>query len=196
MVAAAVVLGVILAGGGSDSDPAASVATAMKDAGCTLQVENAPSNSSDHADVTAPDQVMPEWNTDPATAGPHYVEAAIWARYTEPLEQARVIHNLEHGGVFMYDGDKVTDETVEQLGGFYDDHKNGTIMAPLPKLGDQIALGAWVTEGADSIEGAERGRGFLAKCPDFDQAAFAAYFDQLQFKGPERFDPDVLQPGH
>ena len=86
-------------------------------------------------------------------------------------------------------------ETVEQLSGFYDDHVNGTIMAPLPSLGDEIALGAWTTEGAEDIEGADRGRGFLAKCTEFDEGAFSAFFDALQFKGPERFDPSLLMPG-
>ena len=197
VVAAAIVVGVILSGGGSDSDPAAAVAAAMEDAGCTLQVENTPTDfSGDHSDVASPDQVMPQWNTDPATSGPHYVESAIWGRYSEPLEQARVVHNLEHGGVFIMYGDEVPEATVAQLSAFYDDHQNGTILAPLPRLGDEIAIGAWVTEGAESIDGAERGRGFLAKCTEFDEAAFSTYFDELQFKGPERFDPSQLRPGH
>ena len=34
-----------------------------------------------------------------------------------------------------------------ELRSFYDDHKTGTIMAPLNRLGDKFALGAWVVDG-------------------------------------------------
>ena len=45
---------------------------------------------------------------------------------------------------------------------FYDDHKTGTIMAPLDRLGDKFALGAWVVDG-------DLDNGFLAKCTKFDE---------------------------
>ena len=109
-------------------------------------------------------------------------------KHHAPFEQARVIHNLEHGGVFIQYGSEVPDSTVEQLRLFYDDHKTGTIMAPLPRLGDEFALGAWVAEGED-------GNGYLAKCKNFDEDAISAFFRAFQFVGPERFDPSQLQPG-
>ena len=141
---------------------------------------------------------MPSWNTNPATSGPHYVEPAIWGRYTDPIEQARIVHNLEHGGVFILYGDEVPAETVEQLNGFYDDHVSGTIMAPLPSLGDEIALGAWTTEGAEDIEGADRGRGFLAKCTEFDDGRLHRVLRRaaVQGAGAVRSEPpDAWQLG-
>jgi hypothetical protein len=33
------------------------------------------------------------------------------------------------------------------------------------------------------------------KCTKFDDNAFSAFFDEFQFKGPERFPPDTLLPG-
>ena len=60
---------------------------------------------------------------------------AIWARYTKPLYPAQVVHNLEHGGIFIQYGKDVPQATVDQLKGFYDEHLNGTLLAPLPKLG-------------------------------------------------------------
>ena len=36
---------------------------------------------------------------------------------------------------------------------------------------------------------------YLAKCTEFDETAFAAFFDAYQFQGPERFPPDSLLPG-
>ena len=108
--------------------------------------------------------------------------------YDEPLELARVVHNLEHGGIFILYGDDVPDVTVDELRSFYEGHQTGTIMAPLPRLGDQFALGAWNSDG-------EGGNAYLAKCGTFDEAAVSDFFEAFQFRGPERFDPSQLQPG-
>ena len=90
----------------------------------------------------------------------------------------------------MQYGEDVPEETVQQLRQFAQGHPRGTVVAPYPDLGDQISLGAWVT-GDDPSEGTA----YLAKCPSFDEAAFSAFFDAYQFKGPERFPPDALLPG-
>jgi hypothetical protein len=98
------------------------------------------------------------------------------------------VHNLEHGGTFILYGDEVPDATVDELRAFYDGHKTGTIMAPLDRLGNEFALGAWVVDG-------DTDNGFLAKCTEFDDGAVSSFFRSLQFRGPERFDPADLQPG-
>ena len=131
-LAIAAVLYVAIGRGGGGPDEA-SVRADLETAGCTLQVvEDLPAEHS----VADPGGVSDDWNTDPPTNGPHFGQAAIFGIYGEPLEQARVVHNLEHGGVFIQYGDEVPDSTVAQLEAFYDDHKTGTIMAPLPRLGD------------------------------------------------------------
>jgi len=196
LVVAVAVLGVALgfaavaalvgigSGGGRSSD-VQGLRTKLQAAGCTLQVAKAlPGVHS----ITDPSGTSPQWNTDPPTSGPHYATPAIFGRYEEELEPARVVHNLEHGGIFILYGNKVPDSTVEQLIGFYDDHKTGTIMAPLNHLGEKFALGAWVVDG--DIDNA-----FLAKCTRFDQGAVSSFFETLQFRGPERYDPTQLQPG-
>lgn len=183
LVVAAVLYAAVGRGGGGPDE--ASVRADLEAAGCTLQVvEDLPAEHS----VADPGGVSDDWNTDPPTNGPHFGQAAIFGIYGSPLEQARVVHNLEHGGVFIQYGSEVPDSTVEQLRSFYDDHKTGTIMAPLLRLGDEFALGAWVAEGED-------GNGYLAKCKNFDEDAISAFFRAFQFVGPERFDPSALQPG-
>jgi hypothetical protein len=62
------------------------------------------------------------------------------------------------------------------------------LMAPYPKLGKKIALGAWIFEG-------EVGKGYLAKCSKFDDEAFSAFFDAFQFESVERFPRSSLEPG-
>ncbi len=181
-------LGIALLGGSGEG--AGDARLALEEAGCTLTVVKALDNASDHSDVRTPD-AKPEWNTFPPTNGPHYGVAAVYGAFDAPLDQARVVHNLEHGAVYIQYGSEVPPETVDRLKAFYDEHQDGTLLAPLPELGTTIALGAWVAPDG----GFRRGQGYLAECETFDQAAYAAFFDAYQFKGPERFPASAMRPG-
>lgn len=179
--------------GGSGGIDEAGVRSAAEAAGCTYLTKPnppLPKGGSWHT-VLTPGGRSPEWNTVPPTSGPHYEVPAVWGAYSEPLQQARVVHNLEHGGVFIQYGRDVPTATVDELRSFYDDHTRGTLLAPLPSLGKQIAVGAWTTPDNDP----DNGTGHLMKCEKFDEKAFSTFFDQLQFKGPERFPADSLLPG-
>ena len=176
-------------GGSSSATDVAGLRTTLQDTGCTLQV--APALQGVHS-ITDPSKTSPKWNTDPPTSGPHYAVAAIFGIYEDEIEMARLVHNLEHGGIYILYGPKVPDSTVSQLRSFYGDHTRGTILAPLPSLGDKVALGAWTTKNANDPA---NGTAHLAKCTAFDQDAFAAFFDEFQFQGPERFPADTLLPG-
>jgi hypothetical protein len=178
----AVLLGV-MGGGGFDDE---ALAAEMEAAGCTFR--SVPALEGAHS-VRQPGGTSGKWNTDPPTTGPHYGIAAIFGIYEDELEIARVVHNLEHGGIYILYGDEVTEETVDRLRDFYDSHQTGTVMAPLDRLGDEFAVGAWVVDG-------DTDNGFLARCKEFDEGALSSFFDSLQFRGPERFDPSDLQPGH
>jgi uncharacterized protein DUF3105 len=169
---------------------------ALAAAGCTFEVEPAVRNVSDHSDFPDPAGTSKKWNTDPPTSGPHYGQTVIYGAYTELVEIGRLVHNLEHGGVFILYGNKVPEATVAQLQGFYDKHRNGSVMAPYPKLGNKIALGAWLVDGLPQAA-SDRGSGVLAKCTRFDNEAFDAFFDAFQFKGPESFAvrPSEMEPG-
>ncbi len=199
VVAVLVVLvagGFVLLGSGSGGASAEDVRATLEAADCTMTVKPAVANVSDHSDFPDPDGTSDKWNTDPPTSGPHYGETLIYGAYTDPPQIGRVLHNLEHGAVYILYGDEVPESTVAELQGFYDEHKNGTILAPYPKLGDKIALGAWYAAGLPEAS-SDRGSGILAECTAFDQDAFAAFFDAFQFKGPESelFRPSDMAPG-
>ena len=184
----AVAIGAVVAFGGGGTS--ANAAAALDKAGCTLLEK--PALRGVHS-ITTPTGTSPLWNTNPPTSGPHYEIPAVYGAYTEPVNMAQLVHNLEHGGIYILYGPRVPQATVEQLKSFYDDHTRGTILAPLPSLGDKIALGAWTTKDANDPTD---GTAHLAKCTSFDESAFAAFFDDFQFQGPERFPPDTLLPGH
>ncbi len=188
VLVAAVAIALAVGVGGGD-DGAADPTAALEAAGCTLTtVEALPGVHS----VATPEGTSKDWNTVPPTSGPHYEVPAIWGSYDEPVNQAQLVHNLEHGGIAIQFGDEVPRATVAQLQSFAQDNPRGTVLAPYPALGNQIALGAWVTEDASKPE---EGTAYLAKCTGFDQGAFDAFFDAYQFQGPERFPADSLLPG-
>jgi hypothetical protein len=189
-VAVVLIAGIALAMANSGDDGAGDARAALEAAGCTLTTTNALRGV--HS-ITSPDGSSDEWNTDPPTSGAHYEVPVIWGSYDEPVNQAQLVHNLEHGGVAIQYGDQVPPATVEQLEGFIQSNTRGTVLAPYPALGDQIALGAWVTASAEEPD---KGTGYLAKCTAFDEDAFQAFLDAYQFRGPERFPPDSLLPGN
>lgn len=187
VVLAGVVAWILLGGGGGAG--AADARAALEAAGCTLQT--APAVPGVHS-VASAEGTSDQWNTDPPTSGPHFGTPVIWGSYTTPVNPAQLVHNLEHGGVFIQFGDKVPDATIAVLQAFYRNHERGTVLAQYPKLGSQIALGAWVTTSASNPED---GTGYVARCSAFDEPAFSAFFDAFQFSGPERFPADTLLPG-
>jgi hypothetical protein len=188
-VAVVVVAGVALALANGGDDEPGDARAALEAAGCTLSATDALRGV--HS-ITTPDGTSDEWTTDPPTSGPHYEVPAIWGTYDAPVNQAQLVHNLEHGGVAIQYGDDVPPATVEELEGFVQESPRGTVLAPYPSLGNQIALGAWVTESASEPE---KGTAYVAKCTAFDEDAFQAFLDAYQFQGPERFPPDSLLPG-
>ena len=61
--------------------------------------------------VLTPGGTSKKWNTDPPTSGPHYQSAAIRC-VPEPLFPAQLVHNLEHGAIFIQYGKDVPAATV------------------------------------------------------------------------------------
>jgi hypothetical protein len=190
LVAVVLVLGFFLLGGGEKSE-----AAVFRDAGCTFESFPAQNNQPDHSDV--PDlEAKPEWNSYPPSSGPHHGSTAVLGFYDEPVLLVQSTHNLEHGVVVVHYGKDVSDEDVEALREWYDNDPNGLLVAPLNDLNDQIALTAWTTpDAAPGGEAGIRGRGYLAKCPTFDEEAFDRFVEEHRFKGPERVPPENLAPG-
>jgi Protein of unknown function (DUF3105) len=135
-----------------------------------------------------------EYNSIPATSGPHYGQPrgpAIWNVYTEPVQQERLVHNLEHGGVVVQYGGEIPQATVSELVNWYEDDPRGVLLAPLPpeleeerpELAGKVALTAWT---------------HLMTCDTFEEDAFDSFLDEYrgpQGDAPEKFPLDAMQPG-
>ena len=193
---AALALAAAVAGGAyyflasdSEEEQRQSLQQVMRGAGCTFETAPAlPAATHIEDDNAAPE----EWNTDPPTSGPHFGVPVIWGEYEDPVQEARVVHNLEHGGIWISYGDGVPAAEVENIRRFYRDDPDAMLLSPRPSNGDDIALAAWFqpVEGEDGDAA-----GVVAKCKRFDEAAFTDFRDTYRFKGPERFPRDALGPG-
>lgn len=190
LAAVVLALGFFLFGGGEKSE-----AAVFRDAGCTFESFPAQENVPDHSDV--PDlETKPKWNSYPPSSGPHHQSTAVLNFYDEPVPLVQSTHNLEHGAVIVHYGKDVSDAEVAALREWYESDPDGILVAPLADLNDQIALAAWTTpDSAPGGEGGTRGRGYLAKCPSFDEEAFDRFVEEHRFKGPERVPPENMTPG-
>jgi Protein of unknown function (DUF3105) len=184
------VLGFLLLGGDDKTE-----AAIFTDAGCTFQSFEAMDNEPDHSDV--PDlETKPKWNSYPPSSGPHFTQTAILGFYTEAVPLVQSTHNLEHGAVIVHYGKDVPQAEIDELRAWYDDDPAGLLVARLPDLNNQISLTAWTTpDSAPGGEGGIRGRGYLAKCPAFDEGAFNRFVEEHRYKGPERVPPELMVPG-
>lgn len=182
LVALAIVLGVIFFGGGDESE-----AAVLREEGCTLK--SVPALEGIHNDDP---EAKPKYNTTPPTSGPHRSTPAVYGFYAEPVELMQSIHNLEHGAIVIHYGPDVPEATIEELRDFYTEDPNGLVVAPLPSLGNKLALSAWTVRDAVTDK---KGRGYVATCDRFSERAFSTFIDEHRYKGPERFPEDSLVPG-
>ena len=171
-----------------DDSPSESVAQAMEAAGCTYKTyPGLPAG----VHISNPNATPKEWNSFPPTSGPHYGQWVIWGEYDQPVRLAQSVHNLEHGGIVMFYGSGVSQDEITKLRSFYREDATAMLLAPLPRLGNKIALSAWYSSDPASGES----QGILAECTGFNEDAFRTFRDTYRFKGPERIPPESLQPG-
>jgi hypothetical protein len=172
LVVAAAAVGIAFAVGGGDESSGGSAGPCAR--------QTFPPLGRSHVQQVAEDF---EYNSFPPTSGPHAPVPAIWNIYDRPVDQLALVHNLEHGGIVVQYGDGVPDETVQEIAAWYQDDPNGLVVAPLPGLGNRIALTAWT---------------HLAMCSDFDEDAFDGFLSDYRGPGgdaPEKIPLEALQPG-
>ena len=119
-----------------------------------------------------------DYNSFPPSSGPHYAQPAPWGIYPDSIKQTILVHNLEHGGIVIQDGNGVSKDDVQKLQSFYQDDPSGLVVAPYDKLGNKIAATAWNEPAYDQNQDAnfnkvDPGHGFVLMCKSFDKGAAA-----------------------
>lgn len=112
----------------------------------------------------------PAYNSNPPTSGWHYASPASWGAYENELPDEQIVHNLEHGGIWIsYKGiDDVMKAALEEIG-----RTNSKIIVS-PRLANDvpIAIVSWSR---------------LQKLAQFDAAAIMKFISVNRNKSPEPF---------
>lgn len=82
------------------------------------------------------------YSTNPPTSGPHYEQPAAWGVYDHELVDEQLVHNLEHGGIWISykDIDAETKAKIEDMGKKY---PQAVIVTPRSKNNAKIVLASW-----------------------------------------------------
>jgi Protein of unknown function (DUF3105) len=169
------------------------VAAALAKGGCTYHVY--PAHSQAHLTSL---NAKPKYNSFPPSNGPHYFTPAPWGNYADPVPQVVAVHNLEHGGMLIEYGSKVSKADKAAIDAFYGDSRNGMLVFPFAPLGKRIAFVSWTADQsklANKRVGGYHGEGRVALCTRFDADAAKTFRSHFRAKGPERFPLSALQPG-
>ncbi|MBI2023891.1 DUF3105 domain-containing protein [Candidatus Giovannonibacteria bacterium] len=83
---------------------------------------------------------LPEYTSNPPTSGPHYGQTAHSGFREETIPDQHIIHNLEHGDIWIAYHPRVADEIKEELKQF---GAAKVIITPREANETDIALAAW-----------------------------------------------------
>lgn len=108
--------------------------------------------------------------SNPPVSGWHYGQTVEWGIYDEELTDQNVIHNLEHGGIWITYKPDVLPELVENLKRVAGEYKRKVVLSPRAANDSPIALAAW---------------GRLDKFDYFDEARIKKFIKAYKDKGPE-----------
>lgn len=119
----------------------------------------------------AQNETHPDYNSNPPSSGWHYAEPAAWGFYDRELPDEQVVHNLEHGGVWLTyrsDVDQPTKEAVKSLVARF---SSKVIATQRSKNDTPIALVSW---------------GRVVKLETFDKDAALDFIRRNKNHGPEQ----------
>ena len=121
-----------------------------------------------------PGQAHPDYNSNPPTSGWHFPQPADWGYYNGELPDELVVHNLEHGGIWI--SFRTTDDTevINKLVALARRYRTKVIITLRPKNESRIAVAAWQ---------------HLMLLDQYDEPAIVDFINRYKNKGPEFF-PD------
>src|SRR3989338_762425 len=118
-----------------------------------------------HIAVGAPHEA---YNSNPPTSGSHYEQPEVWGVYETELPDEQLIHNLEHGGIWISyrDIDATTKASLEKIAR----SQSKVVMEPRAKNDAPIVLASW---------------GRLQEFQAYDEQAILAFIEANRNQSPE-----------
>ncbi|MEX2090868.1 MAG: DUF3105 domain-containing protein [Candidatus Paceibacterota bacterium] len=126
-----------------------------------------PAQSREHVAVGSS---HPEYNSNPPTGGWHYGSPAQTGIYDKELPDEQLIHNLEHGHIWIAYRSDLDQETINKLAEIAKSYSSKIIMVPRAKNNVPIALMAWE---------------YLLKLDTFDESQVTGFIKAHRGRGPE-----------
>ena len=123
-------------------------------------------------------QVHPDYNSNPPTGGWHYSNPAQAGVYDKELADEQLIHNLEHGYIWLSYRPDLDKDAIEKLANMAKKYGSKMVMAPRAKNDKPIALAAWE---------------YLLKLDSFNEAQVEGFIKAHRGKGPENI-PAMSEP--
>ena len=117
----------------------------------------------------------PKYNSNPPSSGPHYADPANWGIYTQTLPDEQVVHNLEHGGVWISYKDPNDKDLADKLTKLAQKLNTKIVLEPRPDDPAAISLVSW---------------GWVENLDQFDENKITEFYNAHKNKGPE-FVPDM-----
>lgn len=82
------------------------------------------------------------YSSNPPTSGPHYLQPADWGIYQNELPDEELVHNLEHGGIWISYKD-IDADIKSKLETIARSNPNSVIITPRSRNDSKIALASW-----------------------------------------------------
>lgn len=111
----------------------------------------------------------PPYNSNPPTSGWHDAESAAWGAYTRELPDEQLIHNLEHGGIWI-SYTNISSDVKEKLETLASRYPRSVVLTPRTKNTAPIVLASW---------------GRLQELTDYDEKSIVAFIKANKNKSPE-----------
>lgn len=120
-----------------------------------------------------------DYHTNPPTSGPHYGVPANWGIYDHEIPDEAVMHNLEHGGIWITYKSDVQEAAKKRLEEITRG-SNKVIMTPRSKNDSAVALVSW----------GRIYRPVLSAGGDFDEEVVKNFILKYRNTGPEKLVPE------
>jgi len=111
------------------------------------------------------------YNSNPPTSGQHYAVPAKWGIYEHELPDEQVVHNLEHGGIWISYKPGIDNAIRVKLEDIGKLNPNGMIISPRSADDSNIAIASW---------------GRLLKLDKFDASKIKLFIKLNEDNSPEQ----------